>query len=252
MTSHLFIPDPHAHPDHNNFRFEWLGKFIADVKPDHVICAGDWADMPSLCTYDYGTKGYEGRRYIHDVEAAVEAQELMFAPIKERKKKLPKFWMLEGNHEHRITRAVSTDAKLEGTLSIDDLQYKEHGWEVIPYMGSTPGILSLDGVSYSHYFLSGVMGRPISGVRPAYGMITKYGKSCTAGHLHTFDFYHRANSMSNVFGLIGGVYQDWTADFAGVANDMWWKGLCLKTDVEDGVYDLHTIRMDVLRKTYGG
>ena len=250
MTSHLIVPDPHSHPDHNNNRFKWLGEFIADVKPDVVLCVGDWADMPSLCSYDYGTKGYEGRRYVKDVEAAIKAQELMMAPIKGRKKKLPRFIMLEGNHEHRISRAVSYDAKLDGVLSLDDLQYKEHGWEVVPYNGGTPGVLSLDGIAYAHYHISGIMGRPISGVRPAYNLIHKYGHSATQGHTHTLDFYHRSNAMSEAYGLVCGVYQDWHADFAGVANLMWWKGVCLKTSVDNGSYDLQLIKMDTLKKEY--
>src|ERR1043165_9002111 len=149
MTSHLIIADAHAHPDYDNKRFKWLGEFIATIQPDHVIMIGDWADMPSLCTYDYGTKGFEGRRYVKDIEAAIDAQEKMFAPIRARKRKLPKFWMLEGNHEHRIAKAVSADSKLEGVLSYSDLMFKEFGWEVVPYYGSTPGILHLDGVAYA-------------------------------------------------------------------------------------------------------
>jgi hypothetical protein len=250
MTRHLVIPDPHAHPDYHNKRFTWVGKLVADLKPDHVICIGDWADMPSLCMYDYGTKGYEGRRYVKDVEAAIKAQDKFRYPINKRKRKLPKFWMLEGNHEHRISKAVDNDAKLEGVLSLDDLQYKEHGWEVVPYRGTTPGILTIDGISYAHYFPSGVMGRAVSGVNPAYQLVVKYGSSCTQGHIHTFAYYHRGNAMNDVAGLVCGVYQDWEADYAGAANDMWWRGVVVKDNVENGKYDLRQIGLDSLRSTY--
>jgi hypothetical protein len=250
LSTHLIIPDAHAHPDYSNKRFSWLGEFVADIKPDHVIMIGDWADMPSLCTYDYGTKGYEGRRYVEDVKAAVEAQEKFFKPIRERKKKLPKFWMLEGNHEHRIAKAVSADAKLEHVLSLRDLQFEEFGWEVVPYRGSTPGVLHLDGVAYAHYHVSGIMSRPIGGLHPAASLINKYGHSCTQGHSHTFDYHHRSNAMGDVHGLVCGVYQDYEADFAGVANDMWWRGCMVKTDVDNGSYDLHTYRIDRLRREY--
>lgn len=250
MTSHLVIPDAHAHPDYGNERFTWLGHLIADMKPDHVIMIGDWADMPSLCSYDYGTKGYEGRRYVRDIKAAVDAQERMFAPIRARKKKLPKFWMCIGNHEYRITRAVDSDARLDGVLSIDDLQYKEYGWEVVDYVGNTPGVLNINGVNYAHYFPSGVMGRPIGGVYPAYQLVSKYGVSCTQGHVHTFSYYPRNNAMSVAIGLVCGVYQDWEAGFAGVANDMWWKGVVFKDNVEHGVYDMQQISLNSIRKAY--
>ena len=250
MTSHLIIPDAHAHPDHNNKRFKWLGHLVADMKPDHVIMIGDWADMPSLCSYDKGTKGFEGRRYRKDLESAIDAQEKFFRPIRARKKKLPKFWMLEGNHEHRIERAVSSDAVLDGTIGLSDLQYEEFGWEVIPYDGATPGHLDLDGVTYAHYFVSGIMGRAIGGVNPAYQLVTKYGHSCTQGHTHTFAFYHRGNAINECNGLVCGVYQDYRADFAGVANDMWWKGVVHKENVDKGLYDMRQISMNSMKKSY--
>lgn len=250
MTSHLIIPDSHAHPDYNNKRFEMLGELIADLKPDIVINIGDMADMPSLSSYDKGTKGFEGRRYTKDVAAVIDAQERMFRPIRDRKKRLPKFFMLEGNHEHRISRAANTSAELDGVLSLRDLQYEDFGWEVIPYDGATPGVLHLDGVNYAHYFPSGVMGRPIGGVNPAYQLCTKYGVSCTQGHIHTFAFYHRGNRQAECNGCVVGVYQDYRSDYAGVANDMWWKGVVLKTNVEDGLYDLQQISLNSIKKAY--
>lgn len=251
MRSHLFIPDPHAHPDYHNNRFTWLGNLIADLKPDVVICAGDFGDMPSLSSYDKGTKGYEGKRYYKDVAAVIDAQEKLFAPLKARKKKLPKFFMLEGNHEYRIKRAIDYDAAhLDGVIGLNDLQYKDFGWEVVEYDGSTPGILNVDGINYAHYFTSGIMGRPIGGVNPAYQLVMKYGASCTQGHVHTFAYYHRRNAMTDVNGLVGGVYQDWRAPFAGVANDMWWKGVVLKENVDNGEYDMRQISMNTLKKVY--
>ena len=78
----LIIGDPHAHPDYDNNRFTALGKFIAKEKPQVIVCIGDMADMPSLSSYDKGTKGFEGRRYSKDVKAVIDAQEKLFAPIK--------------------------------------------------------------------------------------------------------------------------------------------------------------------------
>lgn len=252
MSTHLIVPDAHAHPDHHNKRFTWLGKLVADVKPDHVVMIGDWADMPSLCSYDKGTKGFEGRRYKKDIESALDAQEKFFKPIKARKKRLPKFWMLEGNHEHRINRAIKYDAvQLDGVISMGDLQYKEHGWECVRYNGSTPGILNLDGVAYSHYFTSGIMGRPIGGIHPAYQLLTKQYMSCTQGHTHTTDYCVRTNAQGrDIHGLVCGVYQDYFADFAGEANLMWWRGVVVKRDVHDGVYDPEWINLERIKREY--
>jgi hypothetical protein len=249
---HLVIPDPHAHPDYDNKRFEYLGKLILDLKPDKVICLGDMADLPSLCSYDKGTQGFEGRRYKDDVNATIDAQEKLFAPLKKAKKRKPKMYMLEGNHEHRISRAISTDAAhLDGIISLDDLHYKKFGWEFIPYRGATPGIKVIDGVAYAHYHTSGVMGRAISGEHPAYSLLVKQYQSCTSGHLHTLDYATRTKADgSRIQGLMAGVFSDYFADFAGEANELWWRGVIVKRNVVDGNYDPEFISIDRMKKEY--
>ena len=252
MAKHIVIPDPHATPDWNNDRFEWFGRLVVAEKPDVVICIGDFADMPSLCSYDFGTKGYEGRRYKKDIESVIDAQERFFAPIKAAKKKLPRFVMLEGNHEHRIDRAISRDAAhLDGIISQDDLGYTEFGWEYVPYSGSTPGIVIIDGVAYSHFFTSGIMNRPIGGLHPAASLISKQFMSCTMGHTHTFDHSVRTRADGTMLhGMVCGVGSDEFMDFAGEANNLWWRGIHVKHDVHDGQYDLESISMDRLMETY--
>ena len=250
---HLVIPDPHAHPDFSNKRYELLGKLIVDIKPDKVICLGDFADMPSLCFYDKGTAGFEGRRYKDDVLSTIDAQEKMMMPIRKAKKRKPKMYMLEGNHEHRINRAISTDAtKLDGVISLDDLRYKKFGWEFIPYRGSTPGIKVIDGIAYAHYHTSGVMGRAISGEHPAYSLLNKQYQSCTSGHLHTLDYATRTRADGKrIQGLMAGVFSDYFADFAGEANDLEILGLDAHTILDmfwDKVRDSPELFSDVLTK----
>lgn len=250
--THLIIPDSHAHPDYSNIRFNWLGRLIADIKPDIVISIGDMADMPSLCSYDKGTKGYEGRRYVKDIQSVWDAQERMFHEIKKHKKKLPRFIQHEGNHEHRIDRAVSADAAhLDGIISQDDLGYEDFGWEYVRYDGATPGVNVVDGIAYAHYFTSGIMNRPIGGMHPAYSIVTKQFMSGTQGHTHTTDYCVRTAANGRMLhGMVCGVYQDYEADFAGVANDLWWRGVVVKRNVDNGVYDPQWISLDAIRKEY--
>lgn len=246
--THLIIPDSHAHPDHNNKRYEWLGHLINDVKPDVVVDIGDWWDMASLCSYDKGTKGFEGRRYKKDVEAGLDAQDRMFSIIRRQKRKLPRFIRTLGNHEDRISKAVDRDPVLEGTIGLSDLQSKEYGWEEYPYL--TPAVA--DGVTYQHYFTSGIMGRPISGERHAQTLILKQLSSCTQGHSHLFDHCVRSDVAGRkIHGCVVGVYQDYWADWAGPANRMWNPGVVVKRGVEDGQYDIEHISLKRLRLEYG-
>lgn len=251
MTRHLCIPDPHAHPDHHNKRFGWLANLIIDTRPDHVICMGDMADMPSMSSYDRGTKGYEGRRYKKDLWCVHDALNRIREPLVKRKKKLPKFWMLEGNHEKRITNATNNDAMLDGTIGFEDLLYKDYGWETVRYNGGTPGVLTLDGIAYAHYFTSGIMGRPISGINPAAALLGKQFQSCTQGHTHTTDYAVRTNaSGSYIQGLVAGCYLDYYAEWAGEANRLWWSGVVMKENVNKGVYDPRFISMHSIKKEY--
>lgn len=245
---HLVIPDSHAHPDHHNRRYEWLGKLINDLKPDTIVDIGDWWDMASLCSYDKGTKGFEGRRYKRDIEAGLDAQERLYDITRKSKKKLPRFVRTLGNHEHRIHKAVDRDPVLEGTIGLADLQSKEYGWEEFPFL--TP--VQIDGVTYQHYFTSGIMGRPISGERHAQTLILKQLASCTQGHSHLFDYCVRTDvSGRKIHGCVVGVYQDYEADFAGPANAMWSPGVVVKRGVQGGSYDVEHISLERIKQAYG-
>lgn len=257
MSTHLVFTCSHAHPDYNNDRFRILGNLIVDRKPDRIINLGDMADMPSLCSYDFGTKSFEGRRYTKDVKANIEANTELFTPLfeynqrqKDNKKAQykPKMDLLYGNHEHRIVKAVEHDPKLEGVISLEDLQNETFGWRTHKFLD----IIERDGVYYSHYFTSGVMGRPVSGENPASALLRKKFASCTQGHVHTRDFCEKtAPDGTKLQALIAGCYFDYHADYAGPANSMYWRGVVFKHHVKDGQYDHEWISMDTLRKHYG-
>lgn len=252
MVKHLVIPDIHARPGVSLKRAEYLGELIYDTKPDVIIMLGDLADMPSLCSYDRGTKAFVGRTYAKDVEAAIEFQDKMFSRIRRSKKKLPRRVILEGNHEQRIRRAINLQPELEGVISPKDLEYEKYFDEYVEYDGATPGIIPIHGVYYAHYMVSGVMGRAISGEHLAYSLLTKQFQSCTVGHNHTFDYCMRSKADgTKIMGLCAGHYDDNRSAYAGTANELWWSGVVIKDNVENGVYDMKTISLATLEKEYG-
>lgn len=252
MTTHLVVPDPHAHPDFPNDRADWLGCLIADLKPDVVINLGDAADMPSLASYDKGKRSFHGKTYARDINAHLDFQERMWAPMKKLKKKMPRSIVFEGNHEERIERALDSAPELEGSVSFDDLDYRTYYDDIVRYDGQTPGILAVDGIHYAHYFITGVSGRNVSGEHPAYSLLTKEFDSCTCGHIHVLDFAERTKANGRkVYGLVAGVYQDYNADWAGKINDLWWRGVVIKRGVEDGCYDPEFVSLKRLKEIYG-
>lgn len=244
--THLIIPDSHAHPDHNNERYSWLGHLIVDLKPDVVVDIGDWYDMPSLCSYDKGKKSFEGRTYKADIEAGLDAQQRVYDITRAPKKKLPRFVRTLGNHENRINRAIDLTRELDGTIGTQDFMSKEYGWEEHKFLDA----VNIDGIDYAHYFVTGVSGRPIGGEHPAYSLLTKRFRSSTCGHVHTFDYCIRTGGEGKLHGCVVGVFQDYHADYAGPANAIWNPGVVIKHEVQNGQYDIEHVSLSRLREAY--
>lgn len=251
MTTHLVIPDCHAHPSYSNVRADWLARLIIDVSPNVVVNIGDSADMESLCSYDKGKRAFHGRSYAKDVAAHLEFQDRLWGPVRRRKKKLPRTVYLEGNHEHRIEKALDLSPELQGTIGLKDLDLDRYYDEVVRYKGQTPGIIQIDQVNYAHYFVSGIMGRPVSGKHPAFSLVSTGGSSCTAGHSHLADWYvHSGIGGKKTMGCVVGVYQDYDSEWAGVVNDLWWRGVVVKRNVSEGTYDPEFVSLGRLKKEY--
>lgn len=248
----LCIPDQHAHYEHNNDRADYLAKLIIDIKPDIVLNGGDAADMPSLSSYDKGKRAFAGKSYKADIEAHLDFQERLWAPVRATKKKMPYRVVLEGNHEHRIERALDLSPELAGTIGFNDYDFSSYYHDVVRYEGDTPGVYDLEGILFAHYFITGVSGRPIGGERPGHMLIAKNGTSCVAFHSHTLDFATRKTVKGNVMnGLVAGCYQDYINDWAGNVGKLWRAGVAVLTDVEAGNFDFQWIGIDALKKAYG-
>lgn len=251
MSKHLVCSDLHAHPEHNNRRAEWLGNFILDIRPDTVIINGDMADMPSLSSYDKGKKSFQGRTYKADIDAHLDFQDRLWSTVRRAKRKMPRRVCTIGNHEQRIERAIEVQAELEGTISYDDLELDNWYDTVVPYTGSSPGTICLDGVHYQHYCISGVLGHPISGEHAGYSILSKRFVSSVVGHSHKFDYCIRTRGDGRkIMGLDTGCFFDYDAPYAGAANSLYWRGVCVLNNVVDGVYDLQSISLDTLKREY--
>jgi hypothetical protein len=245
---HIVIPDSHARPGFNNDRYDWLGKLIVDVKPDVVVDIGDWYDMESLSSYDKGKKSFEGRRYVKDIAVGVEAQEKLLAPVLKQKQKLPRFVRTLGNHENRINKAINLEPHLDGLMGTKDFQSKEYRWEEIEF--NTP--IEIDGIFYCHHFPSGAMGKPIGGENIGRMLLQKKHVSCTQGHSHLLDYSIRTGlGGQKMHGLSVGCYFDYEMDYAGPCNELYDRGVVIKTEVCNGNYDFRWVSIEALKKEYG-
>lgn len=257
----LIIPDSHAAPGLNNDRFTWLGRMIVDLKPDEVWCGGDLWDFPSLSSYDKGKRSFEGRRYVADLEAGLDAQEKLWAPLAEynaqrregkRAQYHPYKLFVAGNHDQaRIERVTQMHPELEGAIGVKDLKLDKYWDEVCEFKERTVR----HGFALSHYFPSGVMGQPIGGLHAANSLLTKMGMSCIAFHSHLWDekIMTRADG-SKMMAIVAGCYthpdmiEGWNKD----THQMWMNCITILDGVSNGFAESVTrISQDRIRKIYG-
>ena len=250
---HLVIPDCQIrHGDDFGF-LRALGNYIVAKRPDTIICLGDFADMPSLSSYDIGKKSFEGRRYSLDIAAAREAMQVLLQPLKDfnhkakknkEKQYAPRMVLTMGNHEHRINRAVENDSKLEGVLSTDNLQYKEFGWEVYNFLD----VAIVDGIAYSHYFVTGVAGRPAG---TAQAQLRKTNMSAIAGHQQGLQIAtgSRADGQ-RLQSIIAGSFYEHHEDYLGPQGNQHWRGFLMLHEVNDGAFDLMPVSLKYVKEKY--
>lgn len=250
---HFIIPDCQVRPGDDFNYLRKIGQYIADKQPDVIVCLGDFADMPSLSSYDVGKRQYEGRRYNADVISVVEAMASLLRPIaelqisqKKNKKKVysPRMVMTLGNHENRINRAVDNDPKIEGLISVKDLGYEKFGWEVYPFLD----VVVIDDIAYSHYFPTGIAGRPAT---TANAQLGKKHMSCVAGHQQGLQIAtaHRADGR-RLTSIIAGSCYEHNEDYLGPQGNKHWRGCLMFHEVNDGQFDLMPVSLDFLNKRY--
>ena len=253
IIKHLVLPDCQAKPGHTFSYLTKIGQYAVDKQPEKIICLGDFADMPSLSSYDQGKKSFEGRRYRSDINASYEAMVAFLKPIwdfnakaKKNKEKQykPEFHLTLGNHENRINRAVNDSPQLDGVLSTKDLKYEEMGWTVYPFLD----VVVIDGIAYSHYFTTGVMGRPVT---TAAACLSKKHMSCIQGHQQGLQIHsaYKADG-SQLTSIIAGSCYEHNEDYMGPQGNKHWRGFLMLHDVHDGEFDVMPVSLNYINKRY--
>ena len=250
---HAMIPDLQIKPGVDLSYLSAIGKYLAHKKPDKIILIGDVADMPSLSSYDVGKKSFEGRTYKADVESVHEGMRLLMQPIFEEQQKLvnggrkrwkPELILTLGNHEERINRAINLDRKLDGLISIRDLGYSNFGWQVFPFLE----VVVRDGIAYSHYFTSGIMGRPVG---TASMQLNKKHMSCVAGHQQGRQIaYGRRADGKEMTSIIAGSCYLHDESYLGSQGNQHWRGMYMFHNVDDGSFDEMAVPLSYLIENY--
>jgi hypothetical protein len=257
----LVIPDPHSHYlDTSSDRALWAGKLAADLKPGTIVEMGDLADLPSLFGFDATVRRKHaeiGPTYKADCDAGKRWNEQFFTPLRAaRKVWKPRTVALIGNHEERIGRVLATRPELTGALGYGDLALTDYWDEVVHYVGTTPGILEIQGILFSHYFVAGSFAKPINSIHAAANITNKLHCSTVSGHTHLASHYSTAGGNGKrLQGLVCGWFGDDTnphvSAYCGLGNRAWWNGVVILHGAEAGSYDLEWVSTGRLRSLYG-
>ena len=239
---HLVIPDCQVAPETPMDHLTHIGRYIADKRPDVIVCIGDFADMKALCSYDKGKKRAEGQRYHLDIEAARQGMRLLTEPFIDLKDYRPRMVMTLGNHEDRISRATEDYSALDMTIRVNDLAYEVFGWEVHPFLE----VVEIDGIEYAHYFTSGPMGRPCSSAAAV--LRTRQG-SAVQGHLQHTDLCFHPKTQK--FALLAGTCYQHEEDYLGPQGNAQRRQIVMLHEVVDGRADPMFVSLNFLRKKYG-
>lgn len=256
---HFIIPDCQVEPGTPTVHLEWIGQYIVDQyagTPLTVINLGDFWNMGSLSTYDKkGGRLMEGRRVIADIIAGNRGMDLLrgahtaYNQTKAKNRQWEPDWhLLLGNHEDRITRAVESDAQLEGLLSLEMLNAKAWGWKVHDFKD----VVTLDGVAYSHYFYNQNTGRPLGGSN-AETRLRTIGHSFTMGHQQGLLYGVRTLANGQMqHALVAGSCYLHSEEYRGAQANGEWRGVIVCNQVEKGSYDPMFVSLDYLCRRYEG
>lgn len=222
------------------------GKYIADKRPDVIVCIGDFADMPSLSTWDQpGSIDAEGQRYKTDCDFTHRAMETFLEPIAKASGYEPRLILTLGNHEDRITRAIGADPRrLEGKFSLKDLRYEKYGWTVIPFLQP----ITIAGVAFCHYFPTGIMGRPVTS---AAQLVNKLHMSAYAGHQQGRDIkYAKRADGGDITAIISGSFYQHNERYLSPFTNKHWRGAYFLHQVKDGQFDEMALSLEYLLRRY--
>lgn len=241
----LVVGDAHADPAHSNRRFDWLGRFIADKRPEVVVDIGDWFSMNSLNKYEpAGSRRSCEASYLSDILVGVDAMERVRAQLRPLEDEYqPRFLRTLGNHEARVHRALEEDpGSMGGLISTEHFMSSEFGWEQYE-----PGVeVVVNGLTLSHYYKSTRgNGGPVYAAAAA---IRERGRSYAFGHSHRFRIHRQGDLMAVNVGCFFEHEETWLPPHE---QERWDRGLCLLRDVYQGRFDVEFWSMRRLRRHYG-
>lgn len=239
------IADTQAKPTERLEYMLWIGKYIADTKPDIVVHIGDHYDMPSLSSYDKGKASAEWRRFVDDLNAGNKGLELLNLAMHKDPTYNPRKVFCKGNHEHRIDRYVEDNPELIGVIGTELLPLEAYGWEVHDFLHP----VEIEDIYFVHYLANPMTGKPYSGT--ASSILKTVGKSFVVGHKQVLDITIRPTiDGRQQIGIINGSCYPFEEKYKGVFGNVHYRGITVLTEVKEGFGLPSFVSLDYMKEKY--
>jgi hypothetical protein len=239
---HYVLPDLQIAPGDPLDHLDWIAKDIVRRKPDVIVCIGDLWQNDALSSYDGpGHVNKEGARIENDLDAGRRGLARLMLPIHNeierliegrRKRWTPRLVFCEGNHEHRVQRAIDADPRWIGTLSMRAMDVEIHGFERYPFLKP----VEIDGVHYAHYFQSEKSPYPIGGTMD--NRLNKICASFVCGHEQGLLTHRRPLPIGRtIHGIVAGSCYLKTEHYRGAQRNNEFRGVVVLQDVRNGNFE---------------
>lgn len=241
----LVIADTQCKSEESLDYLLWIGKYIADKKPDVIVHIGDHYDFPSLSTYDKGKSSAEGKRLSKDIEAGNVGFEYINRHINQQHDYNPRKVFCLGNHEARLDRYVDENPELIGTLGTDKLPFKKFGWEVYPFLKP----VEIEGIFFVHFLANPMNGKPYGG--NAANILKTVGRSFVVGHKQCLDVAIRPTiDGKQQIGIVNGACYEHNEGYKGYQGNNHFRGITVLHEVEDGFGTPMFVSLDYMKEKY--
>jgi hypothetical protein len=178
------IGDLHDDPRLSKDRFRWIGRYIAETKPDRVVQIGDWGNFDSMSMHDApGSRNSIARpTFVQDLESLNESLAVLHDSLGIGSIPCD---ITFGNHEHRCQRAADNDpVRLGDTMLRVEEIFSRYQWNYRPY-GEW---LFIGGAGFIHVPRN-IMGKEYGGKRVENQIGNDAVFSIISGHSHRRGFW---------------------------------------------------------------
>jgi hypothetical protein len=246
-NKHFIIPDTQVRPGVPISHFLWIGRYIAEKKPDVLIHLGDHWDSPALNDYEDDTSVKANARIAKDIQAGLEAFELLYKGM--GKYRPARMVFLLGNHEERFNTLLKRQPQLRGAFTPPWQDLCPEGWRVYPYLQP----VVIDGVAYCHQFVKSSNGRVTSkkwGAPNARAQVLREMRSCTAGHKPGWEIACVPAGNRSLYGLIVGSCYQHSEEWLTPQGNRYFRGVVICHEVRGGEYQPMFVSLDYLKRRY--